>query len=267
MIRFEKLADDPDFEIANDFPHTIRNIETKEEVVFKETSSGVVAKFDEKTKEYMHKIVAKQFLKYEAGDQIKFEDGNKLDYDVCNVIVEKVKKTSKPDKSVFIDNECSCNEFREVLDRKDIDHPTYLTLAQIKERLQKCVSVPPNGFVLKLRQEYGVKYEVIKRSDMHNYFGFLVKYKILTTTTDEEGNEQQVTKIVSKKYKKIFEEFESEFIFFDGIRHIGFSERFLNMYRPPVGKYKKKLAERMITFFEERLHYKSALHKFMSSHE
>ena len=132
MSRFVKLADYPDFEIDDDFPHTIRNIETKEEVVFKETSSGVVAKFDEKTKEYMHKIVAKHFLKYEAGDQIKFEDGNKLNYDVCNLIVDKVRKTTKPDKSVFTDNEYSCNEFRE-----NLNQSRKLTLTQIKERLQK----------------------------------------------------------------------------------------------------------------------------------
>ena len=228
MSSFEKLVDYPDFEIEIDFPHTIRNIENKEEkVVFKETSSGVVAKFDEKTKEYMHKIVAKQFLKYEVGDQIKFENNNKLNYDVCNLIVEKTKKkTSKPEKSVFIDNEYSCNEFREDLDRKYIDQPIYLLLTLIKERLQKCVSVLPNGFVLKLRQENGVKYEVIKRSDMNNYFGFLVKYRTFITTTDEEGNEQQVTKIVSKKCKTILEEFEYELTFFDGIRHVGFSERF-----------------------------------------
>ena len=261
MSRFDTLADYPDFEIENDFPHTIRNIETKEEVVFKETSSGVVAKFDEKTKEYMHKIVAKQFLRYEVGP-IKFDDGNKLNYDAYNLIVEKVKKkTSKPDKYVFTDNEYSYNEFRE-----DLNQSKKLTLTQIKERLQKCVSVLPNGFAVKLRQENGVKYEVIKRSDMNNYFGFLAKFQTVIVTTDDVGNETEKTKVISKKCKKIIEDFEGDLIFFDGIRHVGFSERFLNMYRPPVGKYIKGLAERIIDFFEKRLHNPSALHELLSSH-
>ena len=86
------------------------------------------------------------------------------------------------------------------------------------------------------------------------------------TVTDEEGNEEQKMKPVSIKCKKIIEEIEKELVFFDGIRHVGFSERFLNMFRPPTGIYIKGLAERIIKFFEERLHYPSALHELLSSH-
>ena len=65
------------------------------------------------------------------------------------------------------------------------------------------------------------------------FFGFIVEYNVMVQ--DEEGNE--VPKPVSKKCNKIIEAIENELIFFDGIRHVGFSERFLNMYRPPVGVY------------------------------
>ena len=118
MSGYTKLVDYPEFEIEDDFPHKIRNIETKKEVEFKETSSGIVAKFNEKVKEYMHKIVAKQFLEFEAGDQINFDDGDKLNYDAWNLSVVKNKeKKKKNDKSIFIDNEYSCNEFREEINR------------------------------------------------------------------------------------------------------------------------------------------------------
>ena len=66
---FSKLDHYPGYEILDDFPHTIRNIETKEEVPMIKTTSGYIAKFDEKTKEYMQKIVAKQFLEYNDGEK------------------------------------------------------------------------------------------------------------------------------------------------------------------------------------------------------
>ena len=58
---FTKLDLHPGYEINDDFPHTIRNIETKEEFPLIKTTSGYVAKFDEKTKDYMQKIVVTQF--------------------------------------------------------------------------------------------------------------------------------------------------------------------------------------------------------------
>ena len=118
MSGYTKLVDYHDFEIENDFPHKIRNIETKQEVVFKETSSGTVAKFNDKVKEYIHKIIAKQFLEFEDGDQITFDDGDKQNYDVGNLNVVKNKEKKKiNDKSIFIDNEYSCKEFREEIIR------------------------------------------------------------------------------------------------------------------------------------------------------
>ena len=50
LIRFVKLDKYPGFEICDGFPHTIRNIETKDEVILKETTSGFIAKFDKDTK-------------------------------------------------------------------------------------------------------------------------------------------------------------------------------------------------------------------------
>ena len=112
--------------------HTkFETLKQKKEVELKETSSGIVVKFDEKVKEYMHKIIAKQFLEFEAGDQINFDDGDKLNYDAWNLnVVKNKEKKKKNDKSIFIDNEYSCNEFRE-----EINNPKQLILAQIKERL------------------------------------------------------------------------------------------------------------------------------------
>jgi len=86
---FTKLDLHPGYEINDDFPHTIRNIETKDKVPMIKTTSGYIAKFDENTKEYMQKIVAKQFLEYNEGDKITFVDGDKLNYDVWNMKVIK----------------------------------------------------------------------------------------------------------------------------------------------------------------------------------
>ena len=94
---------------------------------------------------------------------------------------------------------------------------------------------------------------------MNEYFGFIVEYTVIVA--DEEDNGEEVMKPVSKKCTKIIETIEKELVFFDGIRHVGFSERFLNMYRPPTGIYIEGLAEKIIKFFEERLYYPSALHE------
>ena len=260
---FVKLDIYPDFEIEEEYPHKIRNITTKEEIVMKKTVDGYIAKFDDDRKEFMQAIVARQFNEYEKGDEIKHIDNNKLNYDVWNLkVIKKSKaKDKKIDKSTFTDNEYSLNELRDEFKQK-----TKLTLPQIKEKLQKCIAVLPNGFAVKLREENDVRYGIIKRSNINDYFGFIITYIHNTVVTDEEGNEEQVSKEVSKKCKKILEAFENELIFFDGVRHVGFNDRFLNMFRPPAGKYIKGLPERIIKFFEDRLHYTDALHELLSSH-
>ena len=100
---FSKLDHYSGYEISDEFPHTIRNIETKEEVPLIKTTSGYVAKFDEKTKDYMQNIVAKQFLEFNDGDKLTFADEDKQNYDVWNLKMIKNKKSN--DKSVFVENE------------------------------------------------------------------------------------------------------------------------------------------------------------------
>ena len=258
---YVELKHYPGFEIEEEFPHIIRNIKTKEEVPLKKTASGFIAKFDENTKEYIQQIVARQFLYYEKGDEIIFEDDDKLNYDVCNMDVIKKNKNGKIDESIFTDNEYSLNEFRE-----EVRKTKKLTYIQIKQKIQRCVAVLPNGFAVKLREENGVRYNIIKRSNINDIFGFNLTFNSLTTVTDEVGNSEQVMKPTMKKCKVIIEAIENDLIFFDGVRHVGFSDRFLNMYRPPTGKYIEGLPEKIIKFFEDRLHYPSALHELLSSH-
>ena len=126
---FSKLDHHPGYEISDEFPHTIRNIETKEEVPLIKTTLGYFAKFDEKTKDNMQKIVAKQFLEYNDGDNITFVDEDKLNYNVWNLKVIKNKKSDTIDKPVFVENEYSLNEFRDDLKKKEEND---LCLIQIK---------------------------------------------------------------------------------------------------------------------------------------
>ena len=58
---------------------------------------------------------------------------------------------------------------------------------------------------------------------------------------------------------------EDDLVKFDGIKLMG-SKRFLNLYRPPKGKYLEGIPERVISFFESRVFNPIALHEELSSH-
>ena len=69
-------------------------------------------------------------MEYNDGDNITFVDEDKLNHDVWNLKVIKNKKSNTIDKSVFVDNEYSLNDFRDELKKSN-----KLSLIQIKGKL------------------------------------------------------------------------------------------------------------------------------------
>jgi len=105
QVAFEPLKTISGFEIETEFPHRIRNIETKEEVPFKKTANGVIVRLNLKNI-YIHTLVAQQFLEYKDGMIIKFLDNDSSNYDVWNLdIQEQIKPTtSEPENDESTSN-------------------------------------------------------------------------------------------------------------------------------------------------------------------
>ena len=86
QVTFEEMNAISGFEIETEFPHRIRDIKTKNEVQFKKTANGVIARLNLKNV-YVHTLVAQQWLEYKDGMIIKFLDNDSSNYDVWNLDV------------------------------------------------------------------------------------------------------------------------------------------------------------------------------------
>ena len=82
----------PGFEIETAFPNKVINTEQTEYVPMIKLSKGFIVKFTKDQKEFIHKVIAQQFLNYEEGDEIKFKDGNLYNYNKDNLNVIKLKE-------------------------------------------------------------------------------------------------------------------------------------------------------------------------------
>ena len=102
-VQYVEIERHPGFEIEVNFPHKIYSDELEEIPIIK-LSKGYVVKFPNGTKEFIHLLIAHQFLKYQDGDQITFKDGDKFNYNVDNLEIRK-PIIKKPGESIDLQDD------------------------------------------------------------------------------------------------------------------------------------------------------------------
>ena len=156
-----------------------------------------------------------------------------------------------------IDDNYSFSEFREALSFSS------MCLKDLLKSLYRCVGRLNTGFVVKMRFKGLINYEEVKRSNLNEYFGFLVHY--YTPSSDDDDDDEDKTP-KSEKLSKIIERYENRLAMFDGFDIISDEAEMLSIYRPPKGTYIKGLAERFIQIFEKQVKNKESFHEMLSSH-
>ena len=146
---------------------------------------------------------------------------------------------------IYIKNQYTLNDYKE-------EKSKFKKFDEHKDALVKCVASTLDGYIIKTRDEFDVSYIQIKRSKANDYFGFNLSYKS--------------EKIVEISCTKFIKSIEDDLVKFDGIKIMGSNPRFLNLYRPPNGKYLEGIPEKIISFFESRVYNPTALHEELSAH-
>jgi len=145
----------------------------------------------------------------------------------------------------FVDNDYTFNQYRE-------ERQKLLSYEDHKNALKSCVASLLNGYVIKVRGEFGISYLQVKRSQASEWFGINIQYR--------------AGKLIDTTVTKFIKEIDTELVQFDGVKIMGSNPRYLNLYRPPMGKYLEGVPEKVIKFFESRVYNPEALHEEFASH-